>query len=137
MENAVVVMIALKPEQDEKAFTTYFRESVDAIRAKDHASNHVTFSLYRPVETTQQFIWITRFPEKELERVTRAAWPLLVLAMRDMLSEIHQRFAANVSVVSSSVLTAKGLVDHWNEEHGRFSKISLESKGAVLLGDIG
>jgi hypothetical protein len=58
--------------------------------------------------------------------VSRSAWPFLVLEMLDMLRAIQQRFAAKVSVVSSSVLTTQGLMDQWNERHGRFKKLSLE-----------
>jgi hypothetical protein len=127
MESAVVVTIALQPQAKAQAFETYFRESVQKIRAEKMVSEDVTFSLYRPVEAGPEFVWITRFPEEELHRVSRADWPFLVLAMLDMLRDIQRRFAANVSVVSSSVLTAEGLVDQWNERHGRFSKMSLET----------
>jgi hypothetical protein len=49
--------------------------------------------------------------------------------MLDMLREIRRRFAANVSVVaSSSVLTADGLVEQWNQRHGGFTKMSLEAQ---------
>jgi hypothetical protein len=127
MESAVVVTIALQPQARAQAFETYFQESVHKIRAEKRISEDVTFSLYRPVEAGQEFVWMTRFPEEELHRVSRADWPFLVLAMLDMLRDIQQRFAANVSVVSSSVLTAEGLVDQWNGRYGRFSKMSLET----------
>ena len=127
METAVVVMIALRSQAEAQAFETYFRESVQKIRGERKISEDVTFSLSRPVEAGHQFVWMTRFPEKELRRVSRADWPFVVLDMLDMLRDIKQRFAANVSVVSSSVLTAEGLVDQWNEQHGRFVKMSLET----------
>ena len=126
MESAVVVTIALQ-SQEAQAFETYFRESVQKIRAEQRVSENVTFSLYRPVEAAPEFVWMTRFPEEELHRVSRGDWPFLVLAMLDMLRDIQRRFAAHVSVVSSAVLTAEGLVDQWNERHGRFVKMSLET----------
>jgi hypothetical protein len=127
MESAVVVTIALQPQAKALAFETYFRESVQKIRAENRAWEDVTFSLYQPVEAGQEFVWVTRFPEEELHRVSRADWPFLVLAMLDMLRDIQRRFADNISVVSSSVLTAEGLVNQWNEQHGRFVKMSLET----------
>jgi hypothetical protein len=33
-----------------------------------------------------------------------------------------------IEVVSSSVLTTQGLMGQWNERHGRFKKLSLESE---------
>src|SRR5262245_37118917 len=127
MDSAVVVTIALQPQANAEAFETYFREGVRKIREEKRVSEDVTFSLYRPVEAGQEFVWMTRFPEEELRRVSRAAWPFLVMAMLDMLRDTQRRFAANVSVVSSSVLTAEGLVDQWNERHGQFKKMSLET----------
>jgi hypothetical protein len=129
MENTVVVIIALEQQAKAEEFETYFRESVQKIREKDRIPD-VTLSLYRPVEGEQEFVWMTRYPEEELNRVSRADWPFVVLAMLDMLREIRRRFAANVSVVaSSSVLTADGLVEQWNQRHGRFTKMSLEAQG--------
>jgi hypothetical protein len=127
MESAVVMTIALQPQAEAQAFETYFRESVQKIRAEQRVSEDVTFSLSRSVEAGQEFVWMTRFPEEELHRVNRADWPFLVLAMLDILRDIQRRFAANVSVVSSSVLTTEGLVDQWNKRHGRFVKMSLET----------
>lgn len=127
MDSAVVMTIMLKPSATAKSFETYFRESVQKVREEQRVSDSVTFSLYRPVEAGREFVWMTRFPEDELDRVSRAAWPFVILAMQGMLSEIRKSFAADVVVVSSSVLTAEGLVDQWNERHGRFSKLSLET----------
>ena len=127
MESSIVVTIAVQPQVEAEAFETFFRESVKKIRAENFVSENVTFSLYKPVEADQKFVWITRFPEEELNRVSRGDWPFVILAMLDMLRDIQGRFATNVSVVSSSVLTAEGLVDQWNERHGRFKKMSLET----------
>ena len=125
MDSAVVMTIILKPSAKAESFETHFRESVQKVRKEHRVSESVTFSLYKPVEARQEFVWITRFPEDELDRVSRAAWPFVILAMHGMLSEVREGFAADVMVVSSSVLTAEGLVDQWNERHGRFSKLSL------------
>jgi hypothetical protein len=127
MESAVVVTIALQPQAKAEAFEAYFRERAQKIRAEERISEDVTFSLFRPVEGRQEFVWITRFPEEELGRVNRGNWPFVVSAMLAVLRDIKRDFAADVSVVSSSVLTAAGLVDQWNERHGRFKKMSLET----------
>jgi hypothetical protein len=126
MDIAVVMTITLKPQVEAQAFETYFRESVQEIQSGTSVSKDVSFALYRPVEARREFVWTTRFPEGELNRVSRGAWPFVVSAMLDMLKAIRQRFAADVSVVSSPVLTAQGLMDQWNEQHGRFAKLSLE-----------
>jgi hypothetical protein len=126
MESAIIMTVALQPMAKARAFETYFRESVQKIRAENRVSEDVTFSLHRPVQAGQAFIWMTRFPEEELGRVSRSDWPFLVLAMLDMMRDILQRFAAKVSVVSSSVLTPQELLDQWNKQHGRFVKMSLE-----------
>jgi hypothetical protein len=126
MESAIIVMIALSPQVEAEAFETYFRKSVQKIRAEKKVSDDVTFSVFRSIEAEQEFVWITGFRKEELQRVSRADWPFLVLAVLEMLRDIHHRFAANVSVVSSPVLTGEGLVDQWNERHGRFKKMSLD-----------
>jgi hypothetical protein len=126
MDCVVVMIIALKTGARTDSLERYFRESVEKMRTEERVPESVTFTLYKPVKARRERVWITRFPEAELNRVNRAAWPFVLLLMHGMLTEIRGRFAADVTVASSPALTAEGLVDRWNEQHGRFIKLSLD-----------
>jgi hypothetical protein len=79
----------------------------------------VTFALSQAVEARPEFVWLTRFPEEELDRVSRGGWPILILAILDLVHGLQRRFAATVAVLSSAVRTPEGLVAQWNEQYGR------------------
>jgi hypothetical protein len=76
-------------------------------------------------------VCVVRFQSEELDRVTRAAWPFVILAVRNLLNGLRERFAADVSVVSAPTTSLEDLVAGWNEQFGRFSKLELSpAKGA-------
>lgn len=125
MEHAIIFAITLKPAVKAEQFEAYFKDSV--AKAIEDSTRHeaTTSSLYRSGTSPAEFIWITRFPTEEFDRVTRSAWPMVIRELIGPLKDL-QRFAADLAIVSSSVLTSDALVAQWNEQFGRFSKISLE-----------
>jgi hypothetical protein len=126
MTNAVVIRISLKRGARADSLEAYFRKSVKKLQDEGRVSASVTFSLYAPTKAGRERIWITQFPDEELERVTRSAWPFVLLGIFTILKEVMARFAADVAIVASSVITAQELLDQWNERHGRFTELTLD-----------
>ena len=67
------------------------------------------------------------FPDSEFNRVTRAAWPFIILTIRSILIEIRARFDAEITSFSTPVKTLQELIDDWNKQFGRYSKLSLDA----------
>ena len=126
MEQTIVFAIALKPDVKPEQLETYFQETTHKTKDDPERPAAIKSSLYRSVSSPNEFIWTTRFSHDEFNRVTRAAWPMVILEVMRPLRELRERFASDVSIVSSAVLTPDGIVAKWNEEYGRFSKLSLE-----------
>jgi hypothetical protein len=131
MEHAIVLTIALQPGVDAEAFEAYFRDEFAKHLEGERLLESTSVVLYRAIDGSNNFTCVTRFESEELNRVSRAAWPFVLLALRDLLNSLRERFPADVSVVTAPTLSLEDLVAEWNEQFGRFMKISLASSEAA------
>ena len=131
MEHAIVLTIKLQADVAPEAFETYFRDEFTKQVERQQLLETTSFMLYRAIGEGRAFTCVTRFQSEELDRVSRAAWPFVLLALRDLLNGLPTHAPADVSVIAGPTTSLDDLVAGWNEEYGRFMKISLASSDAA------
>jgi len=127
MEHAIGFVITLRPRIKADEFEASFGRSVRAARKHSQMLDGSLFLLYRPVGARKEYVWITRFPAKEFERVTRAAIPFILIVILEVLKGLRQDFASNITAFSTPFGSPKTLVEDWNKQFGRFAKLSLDA----------
>ena len=108
-----------------ESFQTFVEGRVPDLRKDNLLNEGARFSLLRDTASDKEYVLHVAFPENEFERVTRAAWPFVVRAILELLTQVRDEYAFLTSAVSANEKTPEHLVDEWNARFGRFSKISL------------
>ena len=131
MQHVIGFQISLRPEIAAEEFETAFQRIIEETRESRGAVelDQVEHRLYRSTPGRPEFLWVTRLPDSEFERVSRAAWPFVILEIRGILTSIRERFAAEVTAFSGAVQTLQELEGDWNARFGRFTKLSLDAPG--------
>jgi hypothetical protein len=60
--------------------------------------------------------------------VSRANWPLVLLAIGTLVREGLKPFASEIRCLSGGMTTPRELLENWNERFGRFIKLSFDAK---------
>ena len=70
-------LITLKPAADQKAFEEFLVEQSQTEHvAEQVAGTHFLF--YKQLGADRKYVWLSRFPESEFGRVSRAAVPFIL-----------------------------------------------------------
>jgi hypothetical protein len=129
MHYAIAFLVKMRPGANVEEFESAFREGVQDARTRfGHGQPWPPeFHLYGKGDVPGEFVWITRFSEEELDRVTRAAWPFVLLATADIIKRIRPRFTTEMTCLSACVTSPQELVDNWNDRFGRFTRLTLDA----------
>ena len=132
MQQAIAFAVTLRDGSVAATFEASFREAVRDVRHRfEHARPWPpAFDLYRQLDAAGDYVWVTRFPDEEFGRVTRAAWPFVLLAILDIAKHLQERFSVEMSCFSAPVTSPQELVEAWNAEFGRFTKMSFDTAGS-------
>ena len=120
-------ILTLPPTASKDDVQSFFDAPPQSI-SRSSLTEDVKSQLYWPVTSADECAWIMRFPEEELGRVTRAAWPFVTRYMQEMLEEAMQRFAVDVTVCSGPAMSLEQLADDWNQQFGRFTTWKLRAQ---------
>jgi hypothetical protein len=108
-----------------EAFETFIEDQIPNLKQHNQLLEETRFSLLHSIAASNEYLLHVAFPENELERVTRAAWPFVIRATLELLRDVRNQHADLTSVVSGTEQTPEQLVEEWNLQFGRFSKMSL------------
>jgi hypothetical protein len=119
-EQVVGNLITLHAEGNENAFEAFLIQQSKDVLAQNPT---IHFLFFKRVGALRQYVWLTRFPESEFERVDRAAHPIVLRAVKDLLAKLPDQKAQIDGAFSTEVQTLKQLQDRWNKEFGNFGPI--------------
>jgi hypothetical protein len=128
-EQVVGMLITLKPDADQKSFEEYLVEQSTKQQILEQGS-HTHFHFYKRLGADREYVWMTRFPENELGRVSRSDHPFVLGAIANILSELQQRHAEVSRAFFSPTETLNRLEEHWNKQFGHFAPIFSVAKPA-------
>lgn len=126
MQQAVAFMVTLRHANAASEFETAVRNQIEKARSSSNAEAW-QFQLFRG-ETPAHYVFVAQFPVGEFDRVSRAGWPFVLLAIAHVVTEGMKPFASDIHCVSGEVAAPGKLVAHWNEQFGRFTKLSFDAK---------
>jgi hypothetical protein len=127
VEQIIGYLITLRPDVQPQDFEAFFEESARKVRENRRLMESTTLALYRRAPGSTEFLWLTRFADEELHRVSRGAIPFVLTVILGILRDVRERYAGDIAALSAPVTTPQGLVYEWNERFGRFTKLSLDS----------
>lgn len=126
MEHAIGFAMTLRPRVKADEFEALFRRAVRAARKNSQVLEKSEFLLYRLAGARKDYLWVTRFPAREFDRVTRTAIPFILFVILKVLQELRQHSSSGITAFSAPAKSPAELVEDWNKEFGRFTKLSLE-----------
>ena len=116
-EQLIGNLITLRPQGDQQAFDAFLiQQSKDVLT--DNPAVHFLF--FKQLGTVGKYVWLTRFPKSEFGRVDRAAHPMVLRAVRELLGKLADQQAQIDGAFSTEAQTLKQLQDRWNKEFGQF-----------------
>ena len=119
-EQVIGNLITLHPEGNENAFEAFLIQESKDLLAQNPT---IHFLFFKQVGALRKYVWLTRFPRSEFERVDRAAHPMVLRAVKDLLAKLPDQKAQIDGAFSTEVDTLKQLQDRWNKEFGNFGPI--------------
>lgn len=119
-EQVIGNLITLSAGANQNAFDEFLIQQSKDVLAQNPK---VHFLFYKQLGANGKYVWLTRFPKSEFERVDRASHPMVLRALREMLAELPNRQAQVEGAFSTETETLKQLQERWNKEFGRFGPI--------------
>ena len=126
MQQAIAFMVTLRHGNAAGEFESAFRGQMEKERSSINGQAW-QFHLYRS-EKPGDYVFVARFPVEEFNRVSRAGWPFVLLAIAHLVTENMKPFAADIHCVSGEVTAPRKVLEGWNEQFGRFMKLSFDAK---------
>ena len=115
-------LITLKPAADQKAFEDFLVEQSNTEHVFEQVAG-TQFLFHKQLGADRKYVWITRFPESEFQRVSRAAVPFILSAFKGILEDIQARQADVELAFSTRAEKLDQLKAKWNADFGRFGQI--------------
>jgi hypothetical protein len=88
--------------------------------------NRTSFRVFVDTGRSDEFLVVARFPEEELNRVTRANWPFVIRAVIGAMKQVRAGGQQITGVFVGEEKTVEEALKDWNLQHGQFSKMSLD-----------
>ena len=129
MQQAIAFMVSLRNPGDAGEFETAFRGQMQTALDSDTGKDW-DFQLFRG-EAPSAFMFVARFREEEFDRVSRANWPFVLLAIADLVTDGMKAFASDIRCLSAGVGDLHDLQEDWNQRFGRFSRLSFGTDAAA------
>jgi hypothetical protein len=121
-EQVIGMLISLAPNADQKSFEDFLIEETKKEHVFEQRSE-TSFYFYKRLGADREYVGIARFDGSEFDRVTRAAHPFIVRAIKEILLDLHERQAEVSTVFSATTEPLETLKERWNKEFGQFTPV--------------